>query len=115
MADEDPQVPENAVTWKLNELEKRLDQQAEEIKILRTRSHDMANLVQGYADYGRRLEELEKANPEVILTRLKFLEAALIEVKDGQKANTRILWTIAVALITATVTTAIAIASGTFG
>jgi hypothetical protein len=66
-------------------------------------------------DVDRRLDRLEERKYDVMENRMVNLEAAVREIKDGQKAAGRVSWTLAVAFIAFTLTLAVSIATGNVG
>lgn len=66
-------------------------------------------------DHGRRIDTLERYDLGVIDNRLKNVESEIHDIKKAQVAQTKILWTIAVALIVAALTLAVSISTGTLG
>jgi hypothetical protein len=66
-------------------------------------------------DVDRRLDRLEEHKYDVMDNRLLNLESAVREIKDGQKAAGRVVWTLAVAFIAFTLTLAVSIATGNVG
>lgn len=103
-----PDQPANGTRYRLDELERRLGDQAEEIRILRARTHEMANELQRQADHDRRIGELEAQNVDVLSTKFGYLEKRV-------DAMAKALWTAAGSLLIAAAVFALSVASGQIG
>lgn len=100
--------PTNGTRYRLDELERRLAEQAEEIRVLRARSHDLANELQKHGDHDRRLTDLEAQNVDVLSTKFGYLEKRV-------DAMAKALWTAAGSLLIAAAVFALSVASGQIG
>lgn len=98
-------APTNGTKYRLEALERRVAEQAEEIRTLRARAHDMANELQRHADHDRRITELEAQNVDVLTTKFGYLEKRV-------DAMAKALWTAAGSLLLAAAVFALSVASG---
>lgn len=64
-------TPENGTKYRLDELERRAGEMSEEVKLVRGRTHELANELQKHQDYDRRLARLEGRTENLNVTELR--------------------------------------------